>query len=394
MNNNTFIYNVKKINNLSNNFNKYHRDNVNVFIHLITTPLSILEITSIINKITGHTIIAKILCIFYCISLIYKDLPFNVICITSYILANIIIFSQKIKMKYLYNIIIFIIGYLIQDLSHYITGEQTYQSSYVNNYEYNELLFEHTYYLLPLIIISAIKSKIIYKKYPIYKIICITPLIKVFITDYLVKKEYIEYPWQFNKYKVIKKRDYSNLYYILTLFTISYYTDYKIFLIGTSFVHYIRYILTYYYRDNVDYIKFKNDVIFYKMISMFQLYSLYLLSFQNTNDIYNNIIGILFIIIGNSLSFYSSYLLGVDGCYFGIELGYVNKKKNYISKFPYGYIPHPMILSQCFALYGMNKNTIFYYNWSYLVYTHMLFYIIHIIQEHFDIYNILKLPMI
>ena len=86
-------------------------------------------------------------------------------------------------------------------------------------------------------------------------------------------------------------------------------------------------------------------------------------------------------------------MLGTDGCYFGIELGYVNKNKNYVSKFPYGYIPHPMILSQCIALYSMNNNFIFYNNWPFLIYFHILFYLIHMIQEQFDIYKNNKLPI-
>ena len=97
------------------------------------------------------------------------------------------------------------------------------------------------------------------------------------------------------------------------------------------------------------------------------------------------------IISSNILSGYSAYLLGADGCYFGIELGFVNK--NYIAKFPYGYIPHPMILSQCIALYFMNYNSNFYNNWPYLSYMHILFYIVHMFQEHFNIYINNKLPI-
>ncbi len=39
--------------------------------------------------------------------------------------------------------------------------------------------------------------------------------------------------------------------------------DWRIFLVGTSFVHYIRYINTYYHREGVAYNVFKRDVFLY-----------------------------------------------------------------------------------------------------------------------------------
>jgi hypothetical protein len=386
------IANIKYYNNLSNNFNLYHNNNINILIHLITTPLSILELISIINKIFNNTSFTKILSLVYCISLVYNDIPFNVLYLTSYSISIIVVISNKIKMKLLYNILLFIVGYLAQDLSHYLTNESTYQSSYFsqNSQNFIKHFTEHTYYLLPLIITSSIKSGIIYYNTFLYKLPGILPMIFVYTTDYLVSKGYIVYPWDFREYKIIKKK-YSNIYYITSLLIISYFTDYKIFLISTSFIHYIQYIYVYYYRTNIDYNKFKRDVIFYKFLSLAQLYSLYTSTFTSFSCVYNNLLSIIIIISSNILSGYSAYLLGTDGCYFGIELGYVNK--NYVSKFPYGYIPHPMILSQCIALYSMNNNLLFYNNWPFLIYFHILFYIIHMIQEHFDIYKINKLPV-
>lgn len=388
------IANIKYYNNLSNNFNLYHNNNINIFIHLITTPLSILELISIINKLSNNALLIKSLSLIYCISLAYNDIPFNVLYLTSYSISIIVIISNKIKIKLLYNILLFIIGYLAQDLSHYLTNEATYQSSYIsqNSQNFVKNLTEHTYYLLPLIITSSIKYEIIYYNTNLYKLLGILPMIFVYTTDYLISKGYIVYPWDFREYKIIKNK-YSNIYYITSLFIISYYTDYKIFLISTSFIHYIQYIYVYYYRSSIDYNKFKKNVIFYKFLSIIQLYSLYTSTFTSFSCVYNNLLSIIIIISSNILSGYSAYLLGTDGCYFGIELGYVNKNKNYVSKFPYGYIPHPMILSQCIALYFMNNNFIFYNNWPFLIYFHIFFYIIHMIQEHFDLHKINKLPI-
>jgi len=372
------VANIKYYNKLSNNFNLYHNNNINIFIHLITTPLSIIELISIINKISNNMLIVKSLGLIYCVFLAYNDIPFNVLYLTSFAISIIVVISSKIKMKLLYNILLFIIGYLAQDLSHYLTNEATYQSSYISD-NFIKHFIEHTYYLLPLIITSSIKSKVIYNNTILYKLLGILPILFVYTTDYLISKGYIIYPWDFRKYK-IKKNIYSNIYYITSLLIISHLTDYKIFLIGTSYIHYIQYIYVYYYHSSIDYNKFKRYVIFYKFLSLAQLYSLYISTFTSFSCVYNNLLSIIIIISINILSGYSAYLLGKDGCYFGIELGYICKNKNYISKFPYGYIPHPMILSQCIALYFMNNNLLFYNNWSFLIYFHILFNIIHMIH--------------
>ena len=65
--------NINYYNNLSNKFNLYHKNNINILIHLITTPLSILEIISIINKISNNTLFVKTLGLIYYISLAYND---------------------------------------------------------------------------------------------------------------------------------------------------------------------------------------------------------------------------------------------------------------------------------------------------------------------------------
>jgi len=385
--NNTFIINAKKFNKLSNKFNEYHNNNINIFIHLITTSLTIFELILTINKVSNNTHISKIISFIYLISLPYYDLPFNVICLTSYSLAMLVIISEKIKTKFLYNIGLFIIGYLMQDFSHYITNEATYQSSYINSTlnlnSIANLFIEHTYYLLPLIISSSCKYSIVYKKQVYYKIISIIPMTYFYIQNYIFNKYNIKYPWQFKEYN-IEKNSFSNLYYLLPLIILSYYTKYSIFLIGTSFIHYIRYIVTYYYRNNADYIKFKKEIITYNTISYLQLYILYLKSYKNVQEILLNKYTIIFIIFGNILSIYYIYLSGIDVCCLGIELGYVTKR---ITKFSL----NPILL-QLIILYLMNNNYIFYTNWSYLAHAHMMFYIVHFIQHYLNIYIEYKLP--
>lgn len=51
------------------------------------------------------------------------------------------------------------------------------------------------------------------------------------------------------------------------------------------------------------------------------------------------------------------------------------------------YIPHPMIVSQVFALLGFYKAAHYRAEWPYVVPIHVIMYMTHMLQEHFDIYN-------
>ena len=50
------------------------------------------------------------------------------------------------------------------------------------------------------------------------------------------------------------------------------------------------------------------------------------------------------------------------------------------------YIPHPMIVSQIWALLGFYHAAHFRAEWPYLVPCHILFYVVHMLQEQFSIY--------
>ena len=137
---------------------------------------------------------------------------------------------------------------------------------------------------------------------------------------------------------------------------------------------------------------FKRDVLLYKTLAIGQLLVLYLSAVTKgfTNMAAVSDIGLLdcaMVLGGYALSIYTTAQLGVDGTYFGIELGFVQADKHYVQKFPYGVIPHPMILSQCVALLGLYRHAAFRAAWPYLVPAHVCFYLTHMVQEHFDIYK-------
>eukprot|EP00287_Rhodomonas_sp_CCMP768_P006572 CAMPEP_0196737946 /NCGR_PEP_ID=MMETSP1091-20130531/15505_1 /TAXON_ID=302021 /ORGANISM="Rhodomonas sp., Strain CCMP768" /LENGTH=672 /DNA_ID=CAMNT_0042081869 /DNA_START=35 /DNA_END=2053 /DNA_ORIENTATION=+ len=187
---------------------------------------------------------------------------------------------------------------------------------------------------------------------------------------------------------------YSNIGYLVCLGLAAAVVDWRIFLVGTSFVHYIRYINTYYHREGVAYNVFKRDVFLFKILAVSQLVLHYFYAatsgFTQPVSVLGEQVGpvdLAMVLGGYGLSIYTTYQLGVDGTYFGIELGFVKAQKNYVQKFPYGVIPHPMILSQCVALCGLYKNALFRAHLPWLVPIHVCLYLIHMVQEHFDIYK-------
>ena len=56
-------------------------------------------------------------------------------------------------------------------------------------------------------------------------------------------------------------------------------------------------------------------------------------------------------------------------------------------QFPYGYIPHPMIVSQIWAMLGLYKAAHFRAEAPFVVPLHVALYLVHMLQEHFDIYK-------
>jgi hypothetical protein len=177
---------------------------------------------------------------------------------------------------------------------------------------------------------------------------------------------------------------FANLVYLGTLALIGKFVSYPIFLVGTSFVHYTRYIVTYYWRKGVSYGNFKRDVLLFKSLALVQLAVLYI-GAMKTHALALDYISLVMIALGYGVSIAATEALGIDGTYFGIELGYVKADYRFVTKFPYNVLPHPMILGQVFALLGVHK--VIVQDWPYLVPVHITLYLIHLTQESYDIWN-------
>mmetsp|Transcript_20091 Transcript_20091/g.42135 ORF Transcript_20091/g.42135 Transcript_20091/m.42135 type:complete len:668 (-) Transcript_20091:106-2109(-) len=625
---------------LSAKFRKFHSDPINVALHFFTTPLGVLAVLSLINKVLRGTTVTTIAMVIYCVSLIDK-LPPQLIAMTSLCVAGLTVASaQTMALGWLAHAGLFCVGYFGQDLSHFATGEATFQSSYQQDSDFWSLLTEHTYYLLPLVFESAMPNHMDRASYyhtagwmseTAYRIYHLLPLVAVLAINFVSKDGAMSFPWQFQRSRVltckltspedvadldrirawtmakgpsrdtsshwwhtapspetpaervlpaetraafdriatcktirdmfdarfskgwrlevlngmnevyvsspttvkntsdevfytrhidgpyyfvpfascfrmiigmdkneeistifpmvpqgvaaqkgdvlafdfhrevhyIRKQEgvknddfrivlkvhyciyptwalpfgklmgllstrynklfralflatiapdslvsrfmawnvvfwtkvvyivemyfgYSNIAYLVALGALWALVDYRVFLVGTSFVHYLRYINTYYHREGVAYGDFKRDALLYKTLAVGQIVALYAHAatkgFTDFSPAVLDPVGLAMVVGGYALSAYCTSQLGVDGTYFGIELGMVPMQKNYVQRFPYGVIPHPMILSQCVALLGFHKNEAFRQAMPFLVPAHVALYLVHMLQEHFDIH--------
>jgi hypothetical protein len=124
-----------------------------------------------------------------------------------------------------------------------------------------------------------------------------------------------------------------NLAYILFVWALWQTTGiYEVFMSLTSFIHYFRYITTFYIRKNIDFGSFKRDVLLFKSLALLQLFYLYL--FPTSSSFSFDPLSVFMIASGYAVSVMATNAIGIDRTYFGAELGLVEPK--WIDQFPYG----------------------------------------------------------
>lgn len=189
---------------------------------------------------------------------------------------------------------------------------------------------------------------------------------------------------------------FGNLLCYLVLGAAAYETEsYAVFLYGTQFLHYARYVSTFYVRKDVAFGAFKRDVLLFKTVALLQLFALYAAPFLPGGDASTCSAAdpcfrpdsLVLICAGYFVSIAATAALGVDGTYFGIELGHVEADYKFVQKFPYNCVPHPMILGQVVALVGVGVVPQVRTARPLLVPCHVLLYLVHLAQEAFDYHD-------
>jgi Phospholipid methyltransferase len=150
------------------------------------------------------------------------------------------------------------------------------------------------------------------------------------------------------------------------------------FLILTSFRHYAVYVTTFAYRQPmVAHGYLMRDARLYKTLSMLHLARRLLPMVQLPRDIP----GLLVCTMGFMITLLATARLGMVRTYFGTELNFV--KPQWIEGFPYGTIPHPMIVGQIFgfaAILYWWRNEITKESATLLL-AHISCYTFHMVQE-------------
>jgi hypothetical protein len=117
---------------LSSGFEQYHKVPLNVILHFITSPLGIIGLLGFIRKLTNSSALLLSLIYLYLTSLI----PFlsNGVYFGTLIISIFITFLVlKLRLSYISSSTMLILGYILQDMAHALTGEKTFQSTYSSN---------------------------------------------------------------------------------------------------------------------------------------------------------------------------------------------------------------------------------------------------------------------
>ena len=155
--------------------------------------------------------------------------------------------------------------------------------------------------------------------------------------------------------------------------------SYTLFFYLTSFTHYAVYMATYHQKTNIAYGAFKRDALLYKTLALTQAVAQYIYYFDYAAP---DLVSLGMLAGGFGLASLAASRLGVDRTYFGWELGEI--EGHCVLKFPYGVIPHPMILGGCIGWMGFYKLAAFRAAWPLYAPLHVACYLAHAVQEHLD----------
>lgn len=166
---------------------------------------------------------------------------------------------------------------------------------------------------------------------------------------------------------------YNNILYISFMLSITYlFNDIYIFIIGTSYIHYVRYFLTYYYKYNCAYKMFVRDVVLYKLISDINIYMMYFDYLNNREQFI-----ILFWYILSNLHIIKD--LGIYKYLLGNILGYIQENQ-YDTVIRYN-----IYMYQVLSYVSLQNSEYCKKDHNYLLSTHIGFYILLTIQEFLQI---------
>eukprot|EP00937_MAST-01D_sp_MAST-1D-sp2_P000997 g997.t1 len=180
----------------------------------------------------------------------------------------------------------------------------------------------------------------------------------------------------------------SNILYLFSLGMASWATgSHTLWLLGSCFAHYVVYASTYHARARgIAFGLFKRDAVLFKSVALAQAFAIFMQHFQSDTPDWG---ALALMGLGFALSSAATRALGIDRTYFGWEVGAIKGK--YVASWPYGSIPHPMIVGSITAWLGFHKLVGFRTQLPWFAPLHVALYLAHMAQEHVAVHSTGKL---
>jgi len=154
---------LDKFENINSAFIQYHQSSINVTFHLITTPIGIFSSICICKQIISPCIVDTLLYI-YGYSLIHTT-PAHIWCSCILIINFMANMSYMFETNTIYSVFFLLSSICLQDISHYLCNEPTYDSTYSIKFGFINWFrnyVNHMYYLLPCLLMNLGCLEMIY----------------------------------------------------------------------------------------------------------------------------------------------------------------------------------------------------------------------------------------
>ena len=136
-------------------FHATHTQPLNVGLHLITTPMGLLGALGLTQALLGVQTMLTIAAAYTLITAVF--VPLRTTLLTTLSMAVLVAAAFVWQPGWIAALVVLVIGWVAQELAHVFTGEQTLQSTYMNQQRWWVSLSEHTFFLLPLVLVAGIR---------------------------------------------------------------------------------------------------------------------------------------------------------------------------------------------------------------------------------------------
>lgn len=137
---------------MASDFNAYHKNALNVALHLVTTPAGYVGVLALVALQFGSEVAESVAAI-YALALFFS-MPLRLWLATCAFLVGIAALTTRagLNLGVPASFALIAFSYVGQDVSHWLTGEQTFQSTYMKNSGWMGQLMQHTFFLLPCVL--------------------------------------------------------------------------------------------------------------------------------------------------------------------------------------------------------------------------------------------------